>query len=226
MPTFRWKGRTVDGHAVNGELAAPSKEEVLRRLREQRIQVSSITESEDFAEPGDPDVAVPPSREPRRIRSMLIALAFAGAAAAVSFFTPLTTYRCDRMPNGRVDCTITEHLLGVYPLRSQTLTDIAAIDTDSKSRQARIIFTARNGQSIHTTWNEPFSTDGIRNELSSFAAGGRDTHISRWQVPRVPALISAILLVIATALFAAIILSFFTSARGWAERVKDVRNRR
>lgn len=56
MAAFQWKGRDAQGHVIQGELVAPSKEEVVRRLRGQHITVTSITERGGRSgEPLDPD---------------------------------------------------------------------------------------------------------------------------------------------------------------------------
>lgn len=126
MAKFRWKGRSRDGHEVTGELVAGSKEDIIRQLRERGVMVSSITEFGD-GEPSDPDVAygrvhggprVP--QQPQRFKGFLIALAFIAAAAAIGYFAPAVTYRCSR-DAGRVDCTVTESIYFVYPLRTQSL---------------------------------------------------------------------------------------------------------
>lgn len=92
MPTFRWKGRGPDGHAIQGELEARNKEEVLTRLRSTRIVISEIEERRSGGEPEDPDrvFSHPPGsiqdNRPRPLRGLLIAILLVlGAVVAWMF---------------------------------------------------------------------------------------------------------------------------------------------
>jgi hypothetical protein len=84
---FRWVGRGRDGSQISGELDAPSKEQVLLRLRQQHIAVTKIEAGGGDAEPPDPDSVrhhaplepQPASREPRRLAGLFVSASLLGA---------------------------------------------------------------------------------------------------------------------------------------------------
>jgi hypothetical protein len=233
MAQFRWKGRTRDGHAVSGELAAAMKDEVPLRLRDRGITVTSVTEIRTGGEPQDPDVVrrsintqpamQPKQQEGNRSAAILILLVILGAAAAVSFFAPMAAYRCERA-GARVDCTVTDKLLFVYPLRTRSLGDVTSVEIDSKGGDAsRIVFTDRGGKSIHAkAWQNSRPTVDIQSSLASFVAGGPETSIGRSQVPSVPMIISVALLLLDAGLLALFALSFSKRSRAWADEQMKV----
>ena len=155
MASYRWKGRSADGHELSGSLEAGSKEEVLERLRGQGIIATSVSGGSG-GEPSNASfgagerriTATPPAAMPRqslserlareraahppnRVRGLLMAAAFVFAALAIGYFAPIATYRCERSGNDTVNCTLTERDLGVIPVREQRLSGVTSVDTET-----------------------------------------------------------------------------------------------
>ena len=206
MATFSWKGRLPSGQEITGELEARSKETVIEKLREQRIVVSSITERRTGGEPADPD-RVSGRAPASRSRTLVVAIVFVAIAAAISYFAPVTTYRCTRNANGRADCVVTELVLGVYPLQVQQSVSVASVDIDSDGDRSRLAFTDRRGQSIRAAhWNESSSTLDVRSDLASFLADSKQHEIFRWHVRYLPAVLSGMCLLTAALMIVVVVL--------------------
>jgi hypothetical protein len=156
MPRFHWTGRTADGKTVEGQTDADSKEEVISRLRSQRIQVTKLS-STDGEEALDPSLAAPAPADPRfsyrkaapaslvdrmareratqqphRFRALLIALTFLAAAFGIGYAAPATIWRCDRSDGETVSCSLTERALGIWTIREQKLARVTACDYETK----------------------------------------------------------------------------------------------
>ena len=154
MASYRWKGRSADGHELSGSLDAGSKEEVLERLRGQGITVTSVSggagdepsnasfgAGERRIQAAPPAAMARPSlserlaREraadpPNRVRRLLMAAGCVLAALAVGYFGPIVTYRCERTGNETVDCTLIERDLGVMTIREQRLSGVTSVETE------------------------------------------------------------------------------------------------
>jgi hypothetical protein len=245
MPTFRWKGRGPDGHAIQGELEARNKEEVLTRLRATRIMVSEIEERGSGGEPEDPDRVLPrgpapiQDKRPRPLRGLLIAFLFVLGAAAVGWMAPITTYECERETGGRAVCTIDERILGVYSLSRQSLAGVTAIERESRYSSTtsttkgrtmkqdiikqRLVLSDGTGQSIRPVRFQQeggelgTSTAEIEQSLSTFLVGTAPGRVAQWQGPWVPLLIVAILLLIAILMIGVSILGMFAGSTKWVQ---------
>lgn len=153
MPRFRWKGRSAGGSEVEGETDGASKEDVISRLRSQRIMVTTLSaaDGEDPMDPAlaapapsDPDPAVPAegladrmareraTQPPRRLRGLFIAAAFIGAAFVVGLMAPITAYRCERVGGETVNCSLTERDLGLLTTREQRLSGVNFVGYETR----------------------------------------------------------------------------------------------
>jgi hypothetical protein len=192
MPSFRWKGRTAEGRTIEGDLTARSKEDVIVRLRQQRIAVSQITEHTSSREtidfrppestPGLDAAAVSTSRarvaaKPKRVRGVLVILGFVLAAFAVGAMGPVTTWTCERTSAGRVDCSVSERDLGLIAMREETLAGVSKVDIETRgvsqgnrgrsSSESRLVLVNADGQSIRSfAWGQSRPADWRRLEES------------------------------------------------------------
>jgi hypothetical protein len=245
MPRFHWKGRSADGRTVEGESDAASKDDVVTRLRAQRIMVTTVTAAGggEPVDPAAPAPAPPPeglvdrmararaSQPPRRLRGLLIAAAFVGAALAVGLMAPITTYRCERVDGETVNCSLTERDLGVLTTREQRLTGVNYVGYETRwipgrdehgvdTRRASMRLLLRNGSGAsvsptHWDWDGGGrngigdSTSSIESAIANLVRGGITGPVSMWQGQWLPLLLSALLLILGVLMLGVTILSLF-----------------
>jgi len=254
VPTFHWKGVT-GGHVIEGDLDAHSKEEVMQRLRAQRITVSSVTEGKSSGEPIDPDLRPKPSlampeaaprslseelergrKQPRHpFRGLLVVLGLIAVAIAVGAMAPIVFCKCERT-NGQVVCTINDRILGVVPVRNQTLAGVVSVDTQTefwKERRSttstierarvRIVLHDAHGATIRPFGWDQGGTLGatsatMREDIDQFLSDANAKSVVFWQGQWVPLLMPVILLLLAALM---LILVFVSLNDGLTNRFYD-----
>lgn len=249
MPSFHWKGRS-GAHTIEGDLVAHSKEDVIARLRKQGIAVTEVTEGKSRGEPLDPDLRPQPSltpvetaprsleeelergrKQPRHpFRGVLVAIAFVVAAIVVGAMAPIVFCKCERA-NGQVVCTIKDRILGVVPMREQTLAGVMSVDTETqfwrdKNREhskTRIILHDARGATIRPfSWDQNgtlgTTSDQMRTLIDDFLRDANAKSIALWQGQWVPLVMPACLLLIALMMVAVTIIALNQS---WTDRFYD-----
>lgn len=279
MPRFHWKGRSADGREIEGDIDAASKEDVLGRLRGQRILVTTVTakggdgplEAGLPAPPAfDPRFASPPpsaaglgdrmAREraagrPRRLRGILIMVAFVLGAFVVGLAAPIVTYRCERADGEALSCSITERDLGVVPLREQKLSGVNFVGYETrwidgrdergaptKTSSRRLLFRNKSGASVTPSyWDQDgggrnglgASSSSVESAVGNLLRGDITGPVSLWQAQWLPLLLSGLLLLLGLLMLALTILSLFVApteaayaAAGSLARSADAQRRR
>jgi len=248
VPLFQWKGRTRDGHQIEGKLDARSKEDVLSRLRAQGLTVTSVDEGRDSGEPPDPDPSpqMPEGRpKPTRLRGLLATIALVAIAVLIGAMAPIVFCSCERA-GGSVTCTINDRILGVVPMRDQTLAGVVRVDTETEfwrerrgtssgieRAKRRIVLHDAAGKTIRPFgWDQGgtlgATSDAMQTDIDRFLDDKRRTSIRLWQGQWVPLLMPAILLLLAVMMIGLICMSFSETAtnrfydriEGWAEKAR------
>jgi len=185
MTNFRWEGRGPNGRETAGEMVAPSKDQVVERLRGQRILVTKVTA--DSTEPSglepapaeivEPRVPEPPSlvaivregatKPSHPFQGLLISGAFTLAALLVGSLAPIVVCQCERVPEGRVDCAIKERSLGVVPLRQQSLVGVTTVETEVQRSSE-----TRGNSRVGTTESRVVLGDSLGNTVRPYAWEG------------------------------------------------------
>jgi hypothetical protein len=236
MPRYQWQGRDGAGQTKQGTVTAGDKNEALDRIRaEHDVMVSMLTEAGDdgwSAAPkklprrGRAALAVRlqqprlprAPRKPRPFRGLLIAAAFAGLGVAAGLLEPAVVYRCERDGTG-VACSITRRLLALYPLSTQGLAGVDAVEVERTSQRAtfqgrpveqsmtRIVF--RSGArsirpdhwfygNITTARDRRTQTpDTMAREFSDFVADPSRTTLTRRELNPMPFILAGVLFLLA-----------------------------
>ncbi len=178
MATYHWRGRGPGGHEVEGDMAAPSKDEALQRLRAERVLVTDVvlrsaapaaleSAATQASEPGEAasrplqEIVRQGARQPSHpIRGLLVSAVFVLAALLIGAMAPVVVCDCAPESDGRVACVITERDLGVVPLRRQSLTGVVSAEVEVRhSSEAR-------GQSrVSTTQSRLVLGDNLGNSV-------------------------------------------------------------
>jgi hypothetical protein len=164
----------------------------------------------------------------------LITAGLVAGAAALGTISPVVFVDCARGAGGDapLTCTMSERVLGVYPLRETTLSPVVAADAETRSwtetrNKAPVTVTAerpvlrdgRGREARPAAWsdsailgtNGPAMQERIRPLIADPAPGGA----SMWQAALVPLIPSAILLAFAVPALLLSVLAMFAAPTDW-----------
>jgi hypothetical protein len=249
MPVYHWKG-LARGHQVEGDLDVDTKEMALRRLRDQGVVVREIRDRDSGErapiaplpqgmaggdagpEPLAGRLARARAQGPRPLRGLALAAVLIAIAGAIGTLAPVVFVDCVRGDDQPLTCTVSERVLGVYPLREVSLSPVIAADTEARSWTE-----SRGGRPTTMTAHRLVLKDGRGREARPGAWGdsgllGVDVptmqarvqaliaeptagQVSMWQAAWVPLILPAILLALALLTVGLSVLAMFWRPTDW-----------
>jgi hypothetical protein len=246
MPTYHWKGQ-IHGRSVEGDLEVDSADIALRKLRDggivvremrdrdsgERTSIAPLPPGVAAADSGREPAAVRLARAraqgPRPFRGLAIASVLIAIAGAVGTLAPVVFVDCARGNDQPLTCTVSERVLGVYPLRETTLSPVIAVDAESRSstetrngRQAstspeRLVLKDGRGHEARSAWGGVIGVDGptMQGRIRDLIADPGPGQASMWQAAWVPLILPAVLLAVAVLVIALSIAGMFSRPTDW-----------
>jgi len=250
MPVYHWKG-LIRGRAVEGDLDVDTKEVAFRRLRERGITVREIRDRDTGERtpiaPLPPVAGVPAGPEPlaERLargraegthpwRGLAITAGLVAAAAAIGTIAPVVFVDCVRGAGGDapLTCTISERVLGVYPLRETTLSPVVAAEAETRAYTATrrehpvtvteerlLLKDGRGREARPTAWGDTailgMNAAAMRARIQSLIADPAPGEAAMWQALIVPLILPAVLLALAVPALLLSLLAMFQAPTDW-----------
>jgi hypothetical protein len=250
MPIYHWKG-LAHGQSVEGDLDVDTKEMALRRLRERGVTVREIRDRDSGErtpigplpsvagaasgpEPLADRLARGRTEGTHPVRGLLITAGLVAAAAAIGTLSPVVFVDCARDAGGDrpLSCTISERVLGVYPLRETTLSPVVSADAETRSwtetrnkgpvtvtSQCLVLKDGRGREARPAAWGDSaiLGIDGptMQERIRALVADPAPGEASMWQAALVPLILPAILLVFALPTLFLSVLGMFHTPTDW-----------
>lgn len=216
MTRYTWEGRAGTGHAVRGELDAPSKDAALAQLKASGVLVRSLEAAAGGAAQA-PDAgglssdALAPLRGTRPGQSLRDKAFYLGVVAlfttlglGTAYVAPVLRYDCARSEAGVVACDVERRVLGLVRLSTVRVDPLVSVRVETSTDQPRagerrrpqtysqLVLEGPGGvgwESVNSSW--PMGTDNheLREGIEDVVAG-RSGSYSAWQAEKLPLLVA------------------------------------